>query len=112
MKLSLSSLVAGSAVLAGAIAAATAAPPAARPNPLQVRMVAATGKASDFLGAVEVSVTNTSRHAVRVPNWELPSDFVEAKLFLDARRQAGAVRRPDDQASAAERRGFHGAASR
>jgi hypothetical protein len=68
----LSSLVAGSAVLAGAIAAATAAPPAARPNPLQVRMVAATGKASDFLGAVEVSVTNTSRHAVRVPTWELP----------------------------------------
>jgi peptidyl-Lys metalloendopeptidase len=85
MKLSLSSLVAGSAVLAGAIAAATAAPPAARPNPLQVRMVAATGKASDFLGAVEVSVTNTSRHAVRVPTWELPSDFVEAKLFLVTR---------------------------
>jgi len=85
MKLSLSSLVAGSAVLAGAIAAATAAPPAARTNPLQVRMVAATGKASDFLGAVEVTVTNTSRHAVRVPNWELPSDFVEAKLFLVTR---------------------------
>ena len=85
MKLSVSSVVAGSAVLAGAIAAATAAPPAARTNPLRVSLVAATGKGSDFLGAVEVSVTNTSNRALRVPKWELPSDFVEAKLFLVTR---------------------------
>jgi peptidyl-Lys metalloendopeptidase len=79
MKLSLSQTLAGSAVLAGAIAAATAAPPAAKSNPLRVSIAAAS--VSDFLGAVEVTVTNTSRHTVRVPKWELPSDFVEAKLF-------------------------------
>jgi peptidyl-Lys metalloendopeptidase len=77
--------VAASAVLAGAIAAATAAPPSARTNPLKIGIVAATGKASDFLGAVEVTVTNTSRHAVRIPKWQLPSDFVEAKLFQVSR---------------------------
>jgi peptidyl-Lys metalloendopeptidase len=85
MKLSLSTTVAASAVLAGAIAAAVAAPPAASSNPLKISMVAATGQASDFLGAVEVTITNTSRHAVRVPKWELPSDFVEAKLFQVSR---------------------------
>ncbi len=81
MKLSLSQTLAGTAVLAGAIAAATAAQPAAKSNPLRVSMVAAAGSASDFLGAVELTITNTSRHTVRVPKWELPSDFVEAKLF-------------------------------
>jgi peptidyl-Lys metalloendopeptidase len=81
MKISPSKTVACTAVLAGAIAAATAAPPAARTNPLKVSMVAATGTAGDFLGAVDITITNTSRHAVRVPKWELPSDFIEAKLF-------------------------------
>jgi peptidyl-Lys metalloendopeptidase len=38
--------VAASAVLAGAIAAAVAAPPTARTNPLKVSIVAATGKAA------------------------------------------------------------------
>ena len=85
MKLSVSSLVVGSAVLAGAIAAAVAAPSTARTNPLKVSIVAKTGSASDFLGAVEVTVTNTSRHAVRVPKWQLPSDFVEQKLFQVSR---------------------------
>ena len=37
-------------------------------------MVAATG-------TVEITITDTSRHAVRVPRYELPSDFIEAKLF-------------------------------
>jgi len=81
MKLSPSKTVAGVAVLAGAIAAAVAAPPSARTNPLRVSMVAAPSDAGGFLGAVEVTVTNTSRHTVRVPKWQLPSDFVEAKLF-------------------------------
>jgi len=83
MKLSLSQTVACTAVLAGAIAAAVAAPPAVKTNPLRVSMVAAS--ASDFLGAVEITIVNTSRHAVRVPTWELPSDFVEAKLFQVSR---------------------------
>ncbi|KGQ20415.1 Extracellular protease [Lysobacter dokdonensis DS-58] len=86
MKLSVSQTVVASAVLAGSIAAATtAAPPSARNNPLQVSMVAATGKASDFLGAVEVRLTNTSRDTVRIPRYQLPSDFLEARLFQVSR---------------------------
>lgn len=81
MKLRIAPLVAGTAVLAGAIAAATAASPNATRNPLRVSIAAATGSASDFLGSVEVTVTNTSRHTVRVPKWQLPSDFIEAKVF-------------------------------
>ena len=81
MKLRIAPLVAGTAVLAGAIAAATAASPNATKNPLRVSIAAATGSAADFLGAVEVTVTNTSRHTVRVPKWQLPSDFIEAKVF-------------------------------
>ena len=85
MKLSLSHTVAASAVLAGAIAAAVAAPSTARTNPLKISMVAATGSSSAFLGAVDITVTNTSRHAVRVPKWQLPSDFVEQKVFQVSR---------------------------
>ena len=81
MKLRIAPLVAGTAVLAGAIAAATAASPNATQNPLRVSIAAATGSAADFLGSVEVTVTNTSRHTVRVPRWQLPSDFIEAKVF-------------------------------
>lgn len=81
MKLSPSNTLACTAVLAGAIAAAVAAPPSAKTNPLKISMVAATGSAGDFLGSVDITVTNTSRHTVRVPRYELPSDFVEAKLF-------------------------------
>ena len=81
MKVRIAPLVAGTAVLAGAIAAATAASTKATKNPLRISIAAATGSAADFLGAVEVSVTNTSGHTVRVPRWELPSDFIEAKVF-------------------------------
>jgi len=68
-------VVSGSAVLAGAIAAAVAAPPASKANPLSVSLVAKSATALD------VTITNTSRHTVRVPKWQLPSDEVEAKLF-------------------------------
>ena len=78
-------VVSGAAVLAGAVAAATAAPPLAKTNPLRISVVAASGTAGDFLGAVEVTVTNTSRHTVRVPSWELPSQFIESKLFSVSR---------------------------
>ena len=66
---------------AGAIPGATSAAPNATRNPLRISIDAATGTAADFLGAVEVTVTNTSRHTVRVPKWQLPSDFIEAKVF-------------------------------
>ncbi|MBT2746799.1 MULTISPECIES: M35 family metallo-endopeptidase [unclassified Lysobacter] len=69
------------AVLSGAIAAAVATPPSAQNNPLRVGMVAVTGGADDFLGSVEVSITNTSKKAVRLPKWQLPSDQFESKLF-------------------------------
>jgi len=85
MKPRLMHLVSGSAVLAGAIAAAVAAPPSTRINPLRVSLVAAPAGSGVFLGAVEVTITNTSGHAVRVPKWQLPSDFIEAKLFQVSR---------------------------
>jgi peptidyl-Lys metalloendopeptidase len=81
MKFSLSHGLVGAVVLAGSVAAAVAAPPSAKQNPLRVSMVASAGNASGFLGALDITITNTSRHTVRVPRWELPSDFVEAKLF-------------------------------
>ncbi|WP_223619484.1 M35 family metallo-endopeptidase [Lysobacter sp. ESA13C] len=81
MKLRFVHLVSASAVLTGAIAAAVAAPGAAQNNPLRVGMVAVSGAADDFLGSVEISITNTSRKAVRLPKWQLPSDQFDAKLF-------------------------------
>ncbi|MGH8076538.1 MAG: M35 family metallo-endopeptidase [Lysobacter sp.] len=78
-------VVSGSAVLVGALAAAIAAPPSQQSNPLRISMAAAAGSASDFLGAVEVTVTNTSNKTVRVPKWQLPSDFIEAKVFSVSR---------------------------
>ena len=78
-------LVTGSAVLAGAIAAATAAPPAASINPLRVSMVAASAGIADFSGAIEITVTNTSSRTVRLPRWQLPSDFLQAELFTVSR---------------------------
>lgn len=78
------SIVSCSAVLAGAIAAVSAQP-TAKSNPLRVSMVAAQASSGGFLGAVEVTITNTSNHTVRVPKWELPSDFMEAKLFQVSR---------------------------
>ncbi len=78
------SAVTCSAVLAGAIAAVSAQP-TDKPNPLRVSMVAAQASDGGFLGAVEVTITNTSNHTVRVPKWQLPSDFLEAKLFQVSR---------------------------
>ena len=74
-------LVSGGAILVGALTAATAAPPTAQFNPLRISLIAAPGSVSDFLGAVEVTVTNTSNKTVRLPRWQLPSDFIEAKVF-------------------------------
>ncbi|MCC8361781.1 protease [Lysobacter sp. A6] len=79
MKLSLSTTVAATAVLAGAVAAVTAAPKSAGVNPLQVSMVAVG------VDSVDIRITNTSRHAVRLPKWQLPSDVTEAKLFQVSR---------------------------
>jgi peptidyl-Lys metalloendopeptidase len=79
MTLSVRHTVAASAILAGAIAAAVAAPPSARTNPLQVGLVGLGN------GVFEVTVTNTSRHTVRVPSWELPSALGESKLFAVSR---------------------------
>ena len=71
-------VVTGSAFLVGAIAAAaTASQPANKPNPLRVSMVAST----DGTGLVELEVTNTSNHTVRMPKWQLPSNDAESKLF-------------------------------
>ncbi|MEG3788573.1 M35 family metallo-endopeptidase [Lysobacter sp. CCNWLW3] len=79
-------VVSGAAVLAGAIAAATAAGPAAPTNPLRVSIQAFDGGANalsaDALqGAVEIAVTNTSRRTVRLPKWQLPTEVLDANLF-------------------------------
>lgn len=68
-------LVCGIAAVAGA-----SAPAAAKFNPLRVSIVASSN-ASAFLGAVDVDITNTSSHVVRVPGWQLPSEFLQSKLF-------------------------------
>jgi peptidyl-Lys metalloendopeptidase len=78
-------VVSCSALLAGTIAAAVSAQPATKANPLRVGMVAAPAASGGFLGAVEVTLTNTSNHTVRVPSWELPSQDSEAKLFKVSR---------------------------
>jgi peptidyl-Lys metalloendopeptidase len=75
MKGSFVKALAGSAVLVGGIAAALAAAPQATSNPLRVSMYAAAN------GAVEVTVTNTSRKAARVPSWQLPGNDPTAKIF-------------------------------
>lgn len=78
MKGKLSATVACTAVLAGAIAAATAAPPPARQNPLRVSMYAHDG-------TLEVIVTNTSDRIARVPKWQLPAASLESNLFRISR---------------------------
>jgi peptidyl-Lys metalloendopeptidase len=74
MKGSSRAVLACTAVLAGAVAAATAAPPRAQSNPLRVSMYAHDG-------TVEVIVTNTSNRVARVPKWQLPDARLEASLF-------------------------------
>ncbi|MES2858594.1 MAG: M35 family metallo-endopeptidase [Pseudomonadota bacterium] len=78
MKASLACAIAGTTVLAGAIAAATAAAPVTRTNPLRVSMFAANG-------GVEVVLTNTSNKIARVPRYQLPLGELEAKLFKVSR---------------------------
>ena len=74
MKTTVVRAAAATAVLAGAIAAATAAPPVTGVNPLRVGMYAHDG-------AVEVVLTNTSRKTLRVPRYQLPLGELQAKLF-------------------------------
>jgi peptidyl-Lys metalloendopeptidase len=78
-------VVSCSAVLVGTIAAAASAQPSAKANPLRVSVIAAQASNGGFLGSVEVTISNTSNHTVRVPKWELPSEFMEAKLFQVSR---------------------------
>jgi peptidyl-Lys metalloendopeptidase len=79
MKATLVRAVAGTTILAGAIAAATAAAPVTRNNPLRVSMFA------NGDGAVEVILTNTSNKIARVPKYQLPMGELEAKLFSISR---------------------------
>jgi peptidyl-Lys metalloendopeptidase len=72
-------LVAGTAVLAGAVAAAIAAPSSTAVNPLRVGMHANAG------GSLEVIVTNTGRKAARIPSWQLPGNDPTSQLFRVSR---------------------------
>ena len=62
-------------VLAGAIAAANAAPDRNAVNPLRVGLYPAAD------GVVEVVVTNTSNKTARVPKWQLPREVLQSNLF-------------------------------
>ena len=81
----LTTIACSTALFVGTIAAAVSAAPSTKSNPLRVSVVAAQASDGGFLGAVDVTITNTSNHTVRVPKWELPSDFMEAKLFQVSR---------------------------
>ena len=79
-------VVSCSALLAGTLGVfAASAQPSAKANPLRVSVMAAQASSGGFLGSVDVAITNTSNHTVRVPKWELPSGFLEAKLFQVSR---------------------------
>ena len=76
MKATLVRAIAGTTILAGAIAAATAAAPVTRSNPLRVSMFA-TGN-----GGVEVILTNTSTKIARVRVPKLKSNPRPFKVLL------------------------------
>jgi peptidyl-Lys metalloendopeptidase len=63
------------AIAAGALAVATAAPPIKSFNPLRVSVMSLGGD------KVEVTITNTSRKNVRLPKWQLPSEVQRSNLF-------------------------------
>ncbi|MBN8212207.1 MAG: protease [Xanthomonadales bacterium] len=63
------------AIAAGALAVATAAPPIKSFNPLRVSVISLGGD------KVEVTITNTSRKNVRLPKWQLPSEVQRSNLF-------------------------------
>lgn len=73
------SLAAGATVLAGAMAAANAAPERASANPLRVGLFPSAD------GSVEVHVTNTSLKSARIPRWQLPQEILESNLFRVSR---------------------------
>ncbi len=79
MKSTLVRAAAGTAVLAGAIAAANAAAPITGSNPLRVSMYATAN------GGVEVILTNTGNKTARVPRYQLPLGELEARLFQVSR---------------------------
>ncbi len=68
-----------SVAIAAALSSATAAPMRSKINPLRV------GVMSLGDGNVEIVVTNTSRKALRVPKYALPSTTAESNLFMISR---------------------------
>ncbi len=79
LPLTLGTGLALTAIAAGALTVATAAPPVKTFNPLRVSVVS--------LGddKVEVTLTNTSRKNVRLPKWQLPSEVQRSNLFRISR---------------------------
>ena len=79
MKATLVRAIAGTTILAGAVAAATAAAPITGKNPLRVSMYATAN------GDVEMILTNTGNKIARVPKYQLPLGELQAKLFQVSR---------------------------
>ena len=84
--------VARNIVLATALVAATGLSFAARQgsnaplqNPLSVGVFADAARSQDFLGTVQVKVSNNSNDIVKVAYWQLPGASAESKLFQVSR---------------------------
>ena len=75
----LSLFVAG--LLCAGLAGAANTPTVVATSPLHAYLQAAPADKNGFLGDITVTLTNTSRRAVRVSKWELPSGLREQRLF-------------------------------
>ena len=72
-------------LLALAVSTAFAASPESQTSPLHVRLAPVDDRDAAAAGFVEVTVTNTGAHAVRVVEWQLPFD----ELTTDRKSKIG-----------------------
>jgi peptidyl-Lys metalloendopeptidase len=79
MKFRKRTLLLGAAMAALAGFAVASRPVPTFVNPLRVSLVG--DSASDFLGTVQVRLTNTSNRALRVPSWQTPIAGISSDLF-------------------------------
>ncbi|MEO8002080.1 MAG: M35 family metallo-endopeptidase [Arenimonas sp.] len=70
-------LAAGLVALTGFAVTANSARVLPFGNPLRISINAETGNN----GVVQFKITNTSKQAIKVPNWQLPSDSLNSDLF-------------------------------
>ena len=74
-------LAAGLVALSGGAFAARPVAPGTMANPLRIGMLADSVGSRAFLGTVEFKVTNSSREAMKIAQWQLPSGVLTQDLF-------------------------------